>query len=169
MLVHHGRQAEPAPFAPDKVFLAAYRRRAERALDPSPITRFAARLRHRGLDQALIAGADPASSRQLAARTAQLTARSTRGEIADGIERLVSAADGPPSRRRVIPSRGAVHANAAELHELAALLREPGPLYARGVAMVRELLIDGTGPAYNDRHGAALARQIRDARVAIGG
>jgi hypothetical protein len=133
------------------------------------MARFAARLRGRALDRALLAGADPADSMQLAARAAQLTSRPVRGHLAEGLDGLILALDEGPSRRRILPSRSAIRANAAELHALAALLRGPAPLYARGVAMVRELLIDGTGPVYNGAGGAALADRIRDARVAIGG
>jgi hypothetical protein len=54
------------------------------------------------------------------------------------------------------------------LHALAARLRAPGPLYARGIAMLTRLLTEGTGPAYNDSRGDQLAQRLRDARVAMG-
>lgn len=143
--------------------------RAARLSTPGGLTRVVARVRGRTLDRALIEGADPAASTQLATRAAQLTRQSTRAEIADGLERLARTASQAPSRRRVLPFRRAVLANEDELRALAARLRAPGPLYAQGLAMLRELLVDGAGPAYTDRQGSALARELRNARVAIGG
>ena len=67
------------------------------------------------------------------------------------------------------PFKRAAEANARELHALAARLRGPGPLYARGIAMLSRLLTDGAGPAYSDRRGDVLAQRLRDARLAMGG
>jgi hypothetical protein len=133
------------------------------------IARAGARLRGRTLDQKLIEGADPAASPQLAARAAQLTKRSTRDLIADGLDRLAAGPNLRTSRWRVLPSETAIEANAPELHSLATLMRGPAPVYARGVAMLRGLLTDGTGPAYTDREGVALARGLLAARDAVAG
>jgi hypothetical protein len=145
------------------------RRRAAQAFDPGLVARLAALVRSSALDRALVDGADPAASPQLAARTARLAARSTRARIADALERLARTEREAPARWRVLPSRSAVRANAPELYALAALLRGPAPVYARGVAMLRMLVTDGTGPAYSDREGDALAQQLCRARTAIGG
>jgi hypothetical protein len=144
-------------------------RRIVRMFDPSWVVRLTARMRSRALDRALIGGADPAATPQLAAHAARLTTRSMRTRIAEGLERLARAGGERPTGRRVLPFRAAVQANTSELVRLAALLRGPAPVYAGGVAMLRQLLTDGTGPAYTDRKGEALARELRGARVAIGG
>ena len=134
----------------------------------SSFPRLAARLRSRRLDRALIDGADPASSVEVAARAAQLTAECARAEIAEGLERLVRSA-AQPGRWQIQPAPAAVKANEPELHELAARLREPGPVYAQGIAILHELLSDGTGPAYTDRHGNALSRELQHANEALTG
>jgi hypothetical protein len=130
---------------------------ATHALEPGRLAHLLARARPRALDTALIAGADPSSSRQLAARARLLTSASHRTLLASSIERLTQSAYRPVSRRRVCPCREAVLANAQPLRELATRLRADRPLYARGIAIVDELVSDGTGPIY--RGGAAALAQ----------
>lgn len=130
-----------------------------RLFTPGRRTRVAARLRAAGLDRALADGADPADCPRLAARAAQLTCRTARVRLADTVERFVLAAE-LPSWGRVSPARGGVRANRAQLLELGARLRDDAPVYARGMAELRLMLRDGTGPAYVDRYGEALARQL---------
>lgn len=140
-----------------------------RLLAPGPLVRVAAWLRRSTLDRALIEGNDPASGAQLAARAAQLTGRSTRASVATGLERLALSVDDPPSRTRVRPAREAAIANRPALLELATMLRRGGPVYANGVARARQLVVDGTGPAYTDRRGEALARALELAAVDLNG
>jgi hypothetical protein len=123
-----------------------------------------ARLRPRSLDQALIAGGDPARSRSLAARARLLTSSRNRVALAAALERLPGLA--PPSRFRVRPNGEAVAANEQRLRELGALLRADTPVYARGVAEIGQLLSDGTGPLFR---GDALAveRRLERARAAM--
>jgi hypothetical protein len=130
-----------------------------RLFRPGRGTRLAARLRAHSLDRELADGADPADCPRLAARAAQLTCRDARVRLADTVERFVLAAE-LTSRRRVSPARGGVRANRAQLLELAARLRDDAPVYARGMAELKLMLRDGTGPAYLDRYGEALARQL---------
>lgn len=137
-------------------------------LDPSRATRLIARIRHRSLDRELIAGAEPASSPQLAARAARLASRRERTLLAEGVERLLAASSGPQRRWWAVSRREPLLANAAELSALAGLLRSSTPLYVRGIAIVDRLLTDGTGPAY---FGSAesLNRELSAARAAMGG
>jgi hypothetical protein len=137
-------------------------------LCPSRAARLIARLRHCSLDRALIAGADPASSPQLAARAARLASTRERTLLAEGVERLLRAAQGAQRRWSAVSRREPLLANSAELHELASLLRSSRPLYVRGIAIVQRLLSDGTGPAY---FGSAerLQCELRDARAAMRG
>ncbi len=141
---------------------------ADRAARPGRLARLAARARAGSLDRALIAGADPARSPQLSARAALLTSPRTRTAIAGGLERLVEAARGPRGRWCAVSAGAPLLASAAELLELAELLRGRAPLYARGVAMLNELISDGTGPAYHGERDE-LARVLREARSALAG
>jgi hypothetical protein len=149
--------------------VVAVDRRAARAFAPSPLARVFARLRGRALDRALIDGADPAAGPQLAAHAARLTARSTRARVARTLERLSGTASEPPRLWGVLPSRRAIAANADELRALAVLLRGTSPLYAQGIAMLRILVSDGTGPVYTDPDGQVLAEQLFGVRRAIAG
>src|SRR5437868_14135654 len=97
---------------------ASHSPRAEESLAPGPATRLLARVRSRPLDRALIEGVDPASSSRLAARAAQLTARTARDELAGGLERLVRVARQPPSRQPVRLRRTPVLVHAPLPHEI---------------------------------------------------
>ena len=58
---------------------------------------------------------------------------------------------------------------APALRELAALLRGRRPLYARGLAMLGELLSDGTGAFYARPGGTALEHALVEIRAALAG
>jgi hypothetical protein len=151
--------------------MTSRRRRApgvEQLLAPHVLARLGARIRAGALDRALIAGARPDDSPQLAARAAALTSRRHRRELADGLDRLVLAASGPQRRWWALAGRRSVLANADALDELATLLRSDAPLYARGIALIAETLSDGVGPAYLGE-APALARRLSDAGVALSG
>ncbi|HMD56609.1 MAG TPA: hypothetical protein VKG82_03970 [Solirubrobacteraceae bacterium] len=137
-------------------------------LQPSRRARLLARVRARSLDRALIDGADPAGSGLLAARVAILSSPCTRRALAEGIERLVAGAQGPQRRWWALGARKAVLANSSDLHALASLLYSSNPVYARGLAILNELLCDGSSPAH---HGgaAALARALSDVRSGLRG
>ena len=139
------------------------------AMNPGVGTRLAARVRRATLDRALSEGADPARSALIAARAAQLTSVSSRARVARGLESLALTAERPPSRVRVLPARAAIDANRAELLEIAGTLRDREPVYAQGVATLELLLRDGTGPAYTDRRGEAVARALELARDRLSG
>lgn len=162
MLLDGGSTATVTGFAADFDRFAACR------FEPGWTARLWARLRRRSLDRALIAGADPSASEQLAARAARLTSTSMRREVARGLDRLATGPRDAPRRWQVLPFARAAAANATELHALAERLRGPGPVYASGIAMLSRLLTEGAGPAYTDRRGDKLARRLRDARLAMG-
>jgi hypothetical protein len=136
---------------------------------PRLVTRVVARVRRLALDQAIADGADLTTSPHLAARAAQLAAPGTRSRIAEGLEHVVLTADGPRGRLRTPPLREAVQANRARLMALASILRHGGLLYARGIAVLELVLIDGTGPAYTDPRGEGLARQLQLAAESLTG
>lgn len=143
--------------------------RAGTVFAPSATTRLRARTRRLELDRALADGADPTSSPLLAARAAQLVGRANRYRLAAALEHLALTADAPARLFRTAPRRGAVVANRTELMELAATLRQAGLLYARGLAILELVLIDGSGPAYRDARGEGLARQLQLAGAGLGG
>jgi hypothetical protein len=145
---------------------AAERRSASTPAMPAALSRLLARSLGRRLDHALIAGADPAGARLLAARAELLTSARMRGSLADSLHGLVRAAHGPQRRWWALGSRSAVLANASELDALAMLLTSERPLYAQGLAQLNGLLTDGTGPAYQG-DTTALSRALADARTAL--
>jgi hypothetical protein len=99
-----------------------------------------------------------------------LTTLANRRALADELELVVRAAQGPPRHRRLVPARDAVFESAPALSELAALLRADVPLYARGLALLTRLLTDGAGPLYYSRGDpGALSRALGDARAALFG
>jgi hypothetical protein len=136
---------------------------------PHVITRLRARGRRLELDHALAQGIDPSSAPLLAARAAQLARPRTRLRLAEDLERLALTAEDRRGPFRVAPRRAAVGANRQALFDLASRLRKGGPLYARGIAILELVLIDGTGPAYHDARGEALARQLELAGAGLGG
>ena len=140
----------------------------QRLLQPRLVTRLLARGRRFGLDRALAEGADPTSSPLLAARAAQLVRPANRMRLAAALERLALAAEGHPARFNVVPRRRAMQVNRFTLLHLAATLRTGGLLYARGIAILELVLIDGTGPAYTDARGEGLARQLELAGANLG-
>jgi hypothetical protein len=149
-------------------FSVGYERRVVSSLRPGPLARLTARVHSQSLDRALIAGADPSGSPRLAARTAQLTSPRTRALIAGGLERLLRGAQGPQRRWWAVSRRDQLLANASRLHELAGMLASDLPLYARGIALLNQLLTDGSGPAYHGP-GEGLARRLDEALMALQG
>jgi hypothetical protein len=113
------------------------------------------------LDRQLADGARPEASPILAARAMFLTSAGFRRALAASLRRILSAsasasADGRqrPSpmgvaRRPYVPlRRDRIARSASELAGLAGFLAKQGPVSARGVAMVSQLLADGGGPLY---------------------
>lgn len=128
-----------------------------------------ARLRGGSLDRALAAGADPARSRALAARAAQLTSPNARLRLAESLEQLLRRAREPSRPGRVTPQRRTVLAEQSDLQELADRLRGPELVYAQGVAMLRLLLTDGAGPVFARRPEGSLHALACAAHAAMRG
>jgi len=112
------------------------------------------------LDRELAAGTSPEASVSLAARAMQLTSMKFRRDLVTSVQRILAAAGERPAVRRSqtaaihpprLPLCGArISQSAAPLARLAAYLAAPGPVPVRGVAMVSQLLADGTGPLYHE-------------------
>jgi hypothetical protein len=121
------------------------------------------------LDRELAEGASPEASAALAARAVRLTSTEFRRDLAASLRRIVMATGEPtpvrsapfaaakspdPARPPRVPlCRARISRSARALAELAGRLAEPGPVPARGVAMVTLLLSEGTGPLYREASG----------------
>jgi hypothetical protein len=136
-----------------------------------PWHRVAARCAAARLDRELAAGASPEVSARLAARAGQLTSAKYRRDLAASLLRLLAAAGEPgaaepgagagePGAVVLVPGRAGrparlplcrarIRQSGPVLAELAGRLAEPGPVPVRGVAIVSQLLADGTGPLYH--------------------
>src|SRR5262245_36221152 len=117
--------------------------------------RLLARVRSMSLDQALADGADPTGSALLAQRSAWLTSKRTRRNLARFIRRLLerkAPRRGPSAA--VVPNRFELAAASQPLTWIAALLESGEPVYAQGVARLNLLLTLGGSPLYDpDRIG----------------
>jgi hypothetical protein len=118
------------------------------------------------LDRKLAEGASPEASAALAARAMRLTSLDFRRALAASLRRIVLATGEPalvwPAQLAASKSPGAArpprvplrHARISQsallLAEVATRLAAPGPVPARGVAMVTRLLSEGTGPLYRE-------------------
>jgi hypothetical protein len=135
---------------------------------PTRRNRLRARLHANRLDHELADGASPDSTVARALRAQALVRPEVRLRLADSIERLLAVS---PSftGRTLATSDPELHRRmreaADELNELIRYLRTPGPVAAQGVAKVRVLLTDGTGPMY--RGGGGLRHVVREAIAAL--
>jgi hypothetical protein len=122
------------------------------------------------LDRRLAAGRAPEGSPLLALRAQQLACPATRQSLATTIGRLLRAADKPPGRFAVHQSAAVLHrlrATRALLAELVDRLLAPVPVSAHGVALVRVLLRDGSGPLFRFESGDDLGAQVSMAIAAL--
>jgi hypothetical protein len=144
-LLQHGAATAPAPAA-----LAL---------------RLQVRLGRSSLDRRLAKGEDPAESPRLAQRAEQLMSTKTRHELANRLERIIDEAENSP---RVLSAavplgRDGILGARAQLLGLARDLRAVGPVGATGVALARELLLDGASPLYAPDGEEALLKAIDQA------
>lgn len=134
-----------------------------------PWDRMMARFLAARLDRELAGGTRPETTAPLAARAIRLTSMKVRRDLATSLQRILAA--GLPLARagagRALPAavrrstgvarpphvpvrRTRISRSAPELAELAGQLVQPGPVPARGVAIVSQLLADGRGPLYRE-------------------
>jgi hypothetical protein len=126
-------------------------------------------LRRAALDRRLANGADTTDSRALTARAWQITRPSARERLAAGLDRVLVDAARPRRERsaRVPVCRAEVEVARREILRLVERLRDPRPVYPRGVALARRLLTDGGGPLYAASANDELWRQVRRAAAAL--
>jgi hypothetical protein len=133
--------------------------------------RVVARLRAGRLDAALAAGVPEESNGALSLHARRLTARGERTGLARSLRRALYDARVMGGYLRVPVARARVRDAEAELSLLVQRLEEPGPVAARGVALTRALLADGTGPLYEGPAAhdlGALADRAADALLVDG-
>jgi hypothetical protein len=126
------------------------------------------RLRASRLDRRLGAGEPPENSALLAVRAQWLVRPAACRELASTLLRLLALAARPPRTTAMVRvSRRHIRAAAPELHSLADRLLEGGPVSAGGVAQLRALLADGSGPVYHGGCPEDLADRLRRVRTAL--
>jgi hypothetical protein len=107
-----------------------------------------ARARGPALDRRLAEGAAPESALDLAIRADLLARPEQRADLARDLDQLAVTARMTPSKAHVRLCRRRIGEAGAELAALSRQLSDPGPVSVRGVAMIRLLLRDGTGPLF---------------------
>lgn len=128
-----------------------------------------ARWRGGQLDRELAAGAHPRPHTPLALHEQRITSRRGRARVADGLARAVrdAVAVAPGFSAAVRPDRHEVLAARTVLAALDRRLRGPEPIAGRGIALLRELLTDGSGPLYLPTEPGALGSHLRAAAAAL--
>jgi hypothetical protein len=126
--------------------------------------RLLARLRASALDDQLAGGASPESSITLALHAALLCGPSQRRVLARSLTRIAAASETPRRSRLKMPvCRSAVRGARTELNAVVDRLVACGPVDVRGVARIRSLLADGTGPLYWESTAERLRADLRAA------
>jgi hypothetical protein len=121
------------------------------------------------LDRRLAAGDDPRSTDALALRARRILTRRSRSRLAGGLAGAMgrARAGGSPFTAAVTPrSRDVLEARTV-IAALERELRGDQPVAARGVAMVRLLLVDGNGPLYRPSPPGLLGSRLRAAAAAL--
>jgi hypothetical protein len=132
------------------------------------LDRLAARLQARRLDRALARGVPAERSPALSWRAQVLTRPALTHELGTELRRLVSEAHEPGrALLRVQTDPGRLISVESELRRLASRLDSARPSHPAGVAKVRLLLTDGTGPLYGCSSVQALSAAVQDAFVAL--
>jgi hypothetical protein len=121
------------------------------------------------LDVALARGEPPDARGDLSLRAHRLISLRTRQRLAAEIHQVLREAARPrhPLERQLHPSAPEVLDVAPLLYDLADELAHPGAVEARGVAQVRLLLRDGTGPLYDEPWPGYLASCLTRALSAL--
>jgi hypothetical protein len=126
--------------------------------------RLLARIRAAALDAELAAGVSPESSVVLALHAVHLSEPSQRRLLAASLRRVAASAQVPTRSRLKAPvCSSAVRHAGNELQAVIDRLVAAGPVSVRGVARVRCLLADGTGPIYRKSAPDRLRNELRHA------
>jgi len=115
------------------------------------------------LDARLAAGASPEGDVLIGLRARALVVPARRQRLASDWDRLLTAARDRPAAAHVPLRRDRIVAAEADIRELQRSLRASAPVPARGVAIARSLLADGTGPVFNRNSRVDLRAAVQDA------
>jgi hypothetical protein len=129
--------------------------------------RFKARVRTAALDRQLAEGAAPESSVALALHASRVYEPSQRRFLARSLTRLAGSSDSPSTRLRVPVDQEAVRRAHDELEAVADRLNGDGPVSVQGVARIRLLLSDGTGPLYRSARPGQLRGELQSTLAAL--
>lgn len=138
---------------------------------PGPWRRLLVRLRAAHLDRALADGAAPESRVDIAVHAERLVRPAARYRVAEALARLLADADNPPAHSgfQVPVDWAKVRAVRDDIGRLTDLLTGPGPVAANGMAQLRVLLSDGTGPLLGPGSPEGLRRRLQEAAAALVG
>jgi hypothetical protein len=123
--------------------------------------RLVARIRRPALDRELAAGASPESSVALAVHARYLCRPEQRRLLARSLTEIGAASEAAAASRLRAPL--ALHALTRARGDLAAVIDRlvaAGPVDVRGVARIRNLLADGTGPLYREARPWQLREEL---------
>jgi hypothetical protein len=125
---------------------------------------FWAQLQSHKLDAQLAAGTAPESTDLLFAHARHIARPRSCAVLASSLRRIVVDPQRPRTRSNRVPvARDEVSSARREMVALADRLQRPGPIQARGVAQIRLLLGEGSGPIYRRDSGRNLLFELRDA------
>jgi hypothetical protein len=140
-----------------------------RARDVRARDRLVARWKSPKLDRALAKGVPPETSGALLLRARTLVGPRARGELSRALQRILREASSraPRPGARMPVRRNEVMDARDDVNLLARRLLAPAPVDVRGVAQVRLLLSDGSGPLFWRRSADDLRGRIREAIEAL--
>ncbi len=133
---------------------------------PQRHDRVVARLRADRIDRELAEGVVPWSTVAHAARALQLAGDRSRDELArwlEGVAKRAEEARAPLMNAVISPCREQVREALPLILQLAERLRAEAPVNPRGVAALRRVVSDGSGPCYRHSRPDALVDALADA------
>jgi hypothetical protein len=123
-----------------------------------------AQLRSCELDSRLARGTAPESSDVLFTHARRIVHPHSCAVLASSLRKVAAASERPRGLSNRVPvARDLVDSAHGELVALAERLERPGPIAARGVAQIRLLLGDGSGPLYRRESTRPLLAHLRAA------
>ncbi len=127
-----------------------------------------ARLHSSRLDAALSSATAAESTVPLALHAQRLVGGPSRRMLVGAIDRLLGLAAGGRSVARGVPvCADRVQACSGDLRQIRDVLAASGPVAASGVAKLRVLLSDGSGPLYRRGCPDELSAHLREVREAL--
>ena len=134
---------------------------------PPLLTRLRARATAAKLDRKVVSGAVPTPGGTLEAHVARLTSVRERESVARAFRHLLNVGETRSRALLRVPMLSRqINGCRAVVDDITMRLHSPRPVRAEGMARLRMLLSDGTGPMYCDG-GANLDAELRTALAAL--